>query len=190
MEIVRLDKLMPSNPEEARGNSAIISRALDSIFFETSVRKQFASEEERSEFRYRYLDLYLMTPEWVWVLVDSLSTPLQPHSVMGYLVAAPSTTEEHFLQVPALESFREEIISTYPAHLHINLTERARGNQTGSKMLSVLELELSDRGIRGVHLVTGARSRNVSFYQKNGYVFVKEVLYQSVPMVMLGKRIS
>jgi ribosomal protein S18 acetylase RimI-like enzyme len=156
--------------------------ALERIFFETSTRKIFNSEKDRAEFRYRYLDLYLKNPEWVWVALDS------KQNVLGYLVVQAHTSDEVFTLVPSLNAFRNSIVSLYPAHLHINITESARGLALGSQMLKHMEEALKSEAVKGVHLVTTSQSRNVSFYQKNGYETVASSEVNGIMLMMLGKR--
>jgi len=158
-----------------------VIEALRRIFFETSTRKTFASATEREEFRYRYLDLYLKNPDWVFLALAPDET------ILGYLLVATQTTEEVFTLIPSLEAFRVFIKASYPAHLHINLTESARGTNLGSRLLEEMETALRKKNIFGVHLVTTSHARNVSFYRKNLYEPMSETQVNGVSLLMLAK---
>jgi ribosomal protein S18 acetylase RimI-like enzyme len=174
MTITRLSELRQTPEQFAQ---------IEAIFFETSTRKTFIDPQERAEFQYKYLDIYLKHPEWVFLAVSP------DEKIVGYLIVASSTTEEHFSLLASLENFRKPIESLYPAHLHINLTAQARGLNVGSKLLASMEEKLKEAGIAGVHLVTVKTARNVSFYQKNLYELVSETQVNGVTLWMLGKQL-
>lgn len=62
------------------------------------------------------------------------------------------------------------VLQNYPAHIHMNLLERARGTGGGSRLLSMwVEMERG-RGTPGIHL--GANPENhtgVAFWQSRGF---------------------
>jgi ribosomal protein S18 acetylase RimI-like enzyme len=63
-----------------------------------------------------------------------------------------------------------ELTEAYPAHLHIDLLERARGRGLGRALVQRLLGELRDRGIRGVHLGADASNTNaIGFYEHLGF---------------------
>jgi GNAT superfamily N-acetyltransferase len=156
---------------------------IQSIFFESSSRSDFASQEERDQFRFKYLDLYLRNPELVWIAWNT------KREVLGYILGAEKTTKEHYQLHPYLLQFQMLIDSDYPAHLHINLATQARGLGIGSLILNKLEMQLRDRKIPGVHLITSKNARNISFYQKNHYPIVQEHSFNGTSLVMMAKRL-
>ncbi len=62
------------------------------------------------------------------------------------------------------------IATGYPAHLHIDLQERARGKGLGRVLIERLLAELRDRGVKGVHLgVDAANANAIGFYEHLGF---------------------
>lgn len=62
-------------------------------------------------------------------------------------------------------------LSSYPAHLHIDLLPAAQGKGWGSKLIGRLRSELADVGVAGVHV--GLDPENVAargFYERIGFV--------------------
>jgi ribosomal protein S18 acetylase RimI-like enzyme len=63
-----------------------------------------------------------------------------------------------------------ELASAYPAHLHIDLQERARGSGLGRLLIERLLGELRERGVAGVHLgVDGGNTNAIGFYAHLGF---------------------
>jgi GNAT superfamily N-acetyltransferase len=66
-----------------------------------------------------------------------------------------------------------EITDAYPAHLHIDLQERARGKGFGRLLIERLLEDLRTRGVVGVHLGVDDRNANgIAFYEHLGFVEV------------------
>lgn len=58
----------------------------------------------------------------------------------------------------------------YPAHLHIDLLEEARGAGTGRQLVEAALDILRGRGVPGVHLVVAASNVGaVAFYERTGF---------------------
>jgi ribosomal protein S18 acetylase RimI-like enzyme len=63
-----------------------------------------------------------------------------------------------------------QLAEAYPAHLHIDLLERARGQGLGRVLIERLLGELRERGVPGVHLgVDVANANAVGFYEHLGF---------------------
>lgn len=63
-----------------------------------------------------------------------------------------------------------ELAREYPAHLHVDLQERARGAGLGRAMIERLLAELRSRHISGVHLGVSASNANaIGFYEHLGF---------------------
>ena len=107
--------------------------------------------------------------------------------VLGYILACP-TVQKDFknLDQKGLDLWKE-FYSDYPAHLHINCAEKARGKGVGSKLLRCLEERLKEREISGLHLVTAKGARNVGFYERNSYRVLSEKELSGIPLLLLGK---
>jgi ribosomal protein S18 acetylase RimI-like enzyme len=62
------------------------------------------------------------------------------------------------------------LAAEYPAHLHIDLQERARGKGLGRVLIERLLTELRDREIEGVHLGVDENNSNaIGFYEHLGF---------------------
>lgn len=158
---------------------------LDDIFFSSSATQEFDSAEMREAFRERWLGRYLEhDPEWFYLAcVDG--------AVVGYLAgciedpaSAVRFSDIGYFQVWA------GYIASYPAHLHVNVSPRVRDQGLGSRLICRFVGDLSAAGVKGVHLVTGLHSRNVAFYQRNGFVPVADMEWNGSEIVMLGRLLS
>jgi GNAT superfamily N-acetyltransferase len=73
------------------------------------------------------------------------------------------------------ESPPDEIVATYPAHLHIDLLPVLQGRGVGREMMRRLLDELRSRGVPGVHLGVDARNqRAVGFYEHLGFTHLDD----------------
>jgi len=80
-----------------------------------------------------------------------------------------------------------EIARAFPAHLHIDLQERARGTGLGRVLIERLLSELRAREVAGVHLGVDADNANaIGFYEHLGF---REVAREPDGLVM-GLRLS
>jgi ribosomal protein S18 acetylase RimI-like enzyme len=170
---------------ESRQLKERVISAVEKIFFESSVKKTFKSGEEREAFRHKYLDWYAKNyPEYFFVALD------QNNNAYGYICGVPDTTKHPELNtLHPWFSLISDDFSDYQAHLHINCADTARGIGLGSTLLNVFENALRGKGIKGVHLVTAPDARNVGFYDKNGYKFRHDFLWNSNPMLLMGKQL-
>ena len=72
--------------------------------------------------------------------------------------------------IHAPERSPDEVVRDYPAHLHIDLLERARGQGLGRALIEQLIADLRSRGIRGVHLDVAVDNANATaFYRHLGF---------------------
>ena len=74
----------------------------------------------------------------------------------------------HLIHAP--ERAPEELVHEFPAHLHIDLQERARGTGLGRALVERLLNDLRSRRVVGVHLGVAAENANaIGFYQHLGF---------------------
>nr|WP_314260672.1 GNAT family N-acetyltransferase [uncultured Devosia sp.] len=69
-----------------------------------------------------------------------------------------------------------EIVARYPAHIHMNLLPRLRGQKVGTGLLKLWLDAAKAAGVSGIHL--GANSKNaggVAFWSKSGFQPVAEI---------------
>ncbi len=157
LEILKLSSTPPSE-------QPALSAGARRIFEETAPSLLTLSAEDQLRFERKYFGIYLENPEWIFLAINS-------GQILGYLAGAPLTLPVHFSLNPYLERFRSEIEQDFPAHLHLNLTEGARGMGLGTKLISrfLSEVRTMDPFPCGVHIVTSPDSENVRFYLKNGF---------------------
>lgn len=64
----------------------------------------------------------------------------------------------------------EDVATTYPAHLHIDLLPRAQGQGHGRRLMLALFDQLIAAGVAGVHLGVGnSNERAMGFYRRLGF---------------------
>jgi GNAT superfamily N-acetyltransferase len=77
-----------------------------------------------------------------------------------------------------------ELVAAYPAHIHMNLLPRLRGQRIGTSLLDLWIEQARSAGVEGIHL--GASKRNhggIAFWSKNF------TLLQNDDAVWFGKRL-
>jgi GNAT superfamily N-acetyltransferase len=66
-------------------------------------------------------------------------------------------------------------VDEFPAHLHIDLLEPARGGGMGRRLVEAAVDQLRSRGVPGVHLVVSASNdRAIRFYRRTGFMEMSE----------------
>ena len=81
----------------------------------------------------------------------------------------------------------DEVVSVYPAHLHIDLLEHVRGRGLGRVLIDWLLDALRDRGATGVHLEVAADNANgIAFYEHLGFT----VLQPHGDALLMGRRLA
>ncbi len=139
---------------------------IDDIFFQSSATQSFATDEIRAAFRERWLGRYLQhDPDLVFVAVTAEG------GVAGYIVGAVADPAllERFADLPFTRAFAH-LSREYPAHLHVNCAPQWRNRGIGAALVARFAAEAKSRGARGLHLVTGAQSRNRAFYAREGFI--------------------
>lgn len=84
----------------------------------------------------------------------------------------------------------DTVVSAHPAHLHMDLLERARGQGIGRALIERLTATLRERGSPGVHLEVGADNSNaIGFYRHVGFVDLQpggDALYMGMSLADRG----
>lgn len=161
--------------------AADVRAEMDAIFYETAPRAPVEATA-RAAFHDLWLGQYLRhEPHLAHVAcLDG--------RVIGYLVAChvnPATSA----RFPDLSYFQDfaEACARFPAHVHINLTAAARGHGTGARLIEASVEDASDAGLAGVHVVTSANARNVSFYQRCSFAEIAATSRRGERIVFLGR---
>lgn len=64
-----------------------------------------------------------------------------------------------------------EIVAAYPAHIHMNLRARLRGQGVGMALLQRWIAQAREAGVRGIHLGASATNAGgIAFWQKGGFL--------------------
>ncbi|MEY3902596.1 MAG: hypothetical protein RL189_1902 [Pseudomonadota bacterium] len=178
--MIQMKTLLNLGPSAEKGR---IWSGVEKVFFESSTKKTFKTPEEREAFKFKYLDWYSKHhPECFFIAFEKNS------DVLGYICGVPDSRMDPELRElhPWFQNFAD-CYDNYPAHLHINCSESARGRGLGSTLLNLFENHLQAQGMCGVHLVTSPDARNVGFYDKNGYKFTKTTIWKGSSLLLMGK---
>jgi ribosomal protein S18 acetylase RimI-like enzyme len=72
--------------------------------------------------------------------------------------------------------YSEELLSSFPAHLHMNVSPDHQRRGLGSALMARFLAHMKKEGVPGVHLVTSTENRKaLPFYEKEGFVLVREL---------------
>lgn len=83
------------------------------------------------------------------------------------------------------ETSPNEIVSRFPAHLHINLLPEAQGRRLGTTLLEQLVVSLKTAGAGGLHLGINHMNEPVAdFYRKLGFVEIARL-----PSIVMARKI-
>jgi len=189
ISVRRLVGLSPSCGPVLSGAAEL---AIERIFFEAAGVRTFDTETERAEFRERWLGRYL-THDRALTHVAIVGSAQDGEAIvspdmLGYVVGShddPARTLR-FADIPYFADLAA-ITVRYPAHLHINLTESARNHGVGGSLIEAFVGDVEAAGLPGVHVVTGARSRNVGFYTRLGFLERATATFNDNPVVLLGR---
>jgi ribosomal protein S18 acetylase RimI-like enzyme len=153
------------------------------IFFLTSSKKVFASNNAREEFFTNYTSYYIeQIPELTYLALSD-----EGHEVLGYLTGCLDTMKSmDFVKHGSMRLFAE-FYGRFPAHFHINLHPSAQGQGIGSKLTDQFIADAEVAHATGVHIITSPHAANVNFYKKNGFDFLEERKLNEVPVLFMGR---
>lgn len=159
---------------------------LDRIFFQSSLTKTFADDAAQAAFRERWLGRYLAHDAPLAHV--ALDTRGQTPSLIGYVVGAHDdpARSPRFSDIGYFAGLADVTVR-FPAHLHINLAPEARGQGIGQRLVERFAADAAVAALPGFHVVTGATSRNVSFYRRCGLVHEHPFEWHASPLVLLGR---
>jgi GNAT superfamily N-acetyltransferase len=158
-------------------------KAVREIFFLSSSRQNFASDEEREKFFTTWTEYYFkFCPELILLDRDA-------GQVRGYLMGcADSRAAEAFYaeRLPSYAVFAD-LFARFPAHLHINVHPLGRSQGVGARLIAEFSKQLLKRGVRGLHIVTSPDSENREFYKRNGFSFEEKRPWQKHTLLFMGR---
>jgi len=161
--------------------------AIRDIFFDSSARQHFASPEEKIEFFDRWTRYYITEePDLIYLAVEDDA------KVLGYLMGCADSKAALPYYEERLKSYAvfADQFERFPAHLHINFRSEARGQGIGSRLIEHFAGRLVERGIPGLHIVTGADAENRRFYSKNKFSFELKRRWREVELLFMGRDLS
>jgi GNAT superfamily N-acetyltransferase len=172
---------------EGRGLPAHLADQIDAIFFEASGRSAFASPEERTAFRERWLGRYLAGGSDVVLIVQS-----PEGAVAGYLVGAleDPAGQDRFADIGYFRAAFRDLCRRYPAHLHINLAPAFRSRGIGACLIAAFAARAAAAGAPGFHVVTARDARNVRFYRSCGLGALATTSWNGRELVFLGRALE
>lgn len=158
---------------------------IDAIFFGAAART-YPQGPERDAFRERWLGRFLTASDDPLLLAFGASG-----EVAGYLVGTLVNAAEspRFLDMPHFRDEFSRACREYPAHLHINLAPRFRGQGIGARLVGDFVDIVRSAGLPGVHVTTGRGMRNVGFYLANGFSEIAAWTRDPGVMLFLGRRV-
>lgn len=173
IQIVTLNELQGEQKKQ-------IIASVNEIFFLSSSKKEFASQEAKAAFLKRWCGDYQE------FFAGEFFVAMEGEKVMGYLSGcSDSLSAEPRLSVPGYSIFHDQF-ENFPAHLHINFHPDARGKGLGSVLVLHYMKVLKQNGIKGLHLVTSPDAKNVSFYERLGFNHTVTREFKEMPLYFMG----
>lgn len=165
-------------------NKDQVLKELRGIFFKTSSRTEFSSDDAREEFFKTWTSYYVEhLPSYVYLATGAQS------EVIGYLTGCPDTREAmKKFSHDSMQTFKD-LYDSYSAHFHINCDPAAQGQGIGSALTVQFLEDLKSLKIGGVHIITSPSAANVKFYEKLGFDFKEERPFKNVPLLFMGKKL-
>lgn len=154
---------------------------IDDIFFESAVRKTFATPEARAAFHDLWLGRYLRhCPGDCFLALDHDS------HVVGYLAGSLVSNREPLPGPDNYGLFPQWLVAAYPAHIHTNVRKDWRGKGVGALLIAAFTHHCHVNKVKGFHAITAARSRPAKFFQSCGLQHAVEAVWNNHPIVFLG----
>jgi GNAT superfamily N-acetyltransferase len=159
---------------------------IDAIFLQTSAKPPPPGPEQQA-FRQRWLGRYLCGGTDVLLLALA-----GEDTVAGYLVGAleDPAPQERFADIGYFRRDIAHLTRLFPAHLHINLDQRFRGQGIGARLIETFAATARRAGAPGVHAVTGRGMRNVRFYERCGFHERGSAPWNGREIVFLGRQLD
>jgi GNAT superfamily N-acetyltransferase len=170
-----------------RGTEVAAAHAeIREIFFLSADRRDFADAAARDAFATRWLDYYLTCEPGRVFLARRAEGGL-----VGYLTGcADSRAAALYRSIPHYALF-EDLLETYPAHLHVNCRPEARNRGIGAALINGFLSGLAAEGVPGVHVVTRPWARNNHFYRRQGFGFEESRAAGDGGMLLfMGRRLA
>lgn len=149
---------------------------IQDIFWKTSAKTQFGSEEEKNQFEYKYLEYFFKYEKSLFFVYEDKK------EILGYICCVFNILEhKELFDLLSYHNDFQDYFMTYQSECHINLHPNSQGMGIGSALLDFLKSELHQRGSKGFFVFTASTALNREFYQKNG---LNDVMSQNHILMM------
>jgi ribosomal protein S18 acetylase RimI-like enzyme len=134
------------------------------IFFETANTKTFDSEEEKQAFFMRWFGHYAGTQPEAFLFALTPDGEVCGY-VAGCIDSFSAASKAIIAGIPYFTPAFCAALAAYPSHFHINVKPGLQGKGVG-RLLTDRFVQICERaGSPGIHVVTGASSVAVKFYE-------------------------
>ena len=153
---------------------------IDDIFFTSSARRNFCSQEERQAFREMSLGRYIEKHRSSFFLALDADG-----RAVGYLAGCLENPIilGHFNDVAYFHDI-EDICRDYPAHLHVNVAERYRNRGLGTALVRRFVEWAKLHSIEGIHVVTSSTAQSIPFYRRSGFTELRTFPWNGTSVCM------
>jgi GNAT superfamily N-acetyltransferase len=134
------------------------------IFFETANTKSFASEDDKHAFFMRWFGHYAGTQPEAFLLALTPDGQVCGY-VSGCIDSFSPASEAIIGDIPYFTPAFCAALAAYPSHFHINVKPGLQGKGVGRLLTARFVQLCTDAGSPGIHVVTGASSPAVQFYE-------------------------
>jgi GNAT superfamily N-acetyltransferase len=159
--------ILPVTAMDTAEGSRLIREATQ-IFFETANIKVFESASAQDAFYQRWFGHYLATDPASFLLALD-----ENGAAIGYLAGCLDSFSEPARiiigDIPFYTPAFCAALRDHPSHFHINVKPGYQGKGVGRILIARFFKLCRERGSPGIHVVTGAKSRAVTFYRACGF---------------------
>jgi GNAT superfamily N-acetyltransferase len=134
------------------------------IFFATANTKSFGSAEEERAFFMRWLGRYAKAQPEAFLFALTPRGDVAGY-VAGCIDSFSAASEAITGDIPYFTPAFCTALAAYPSHFHINVKPGSQGNGIGRHLAERFAEICAEAGSPGIHVVTGASSPAVKFYE-------------------------
>src|SRR5262249_28764455 len=134
------------------------------IFFETANTKSFGSADERNAFFMRWCGRYARMQPEAFLLALTPDGDVSGY-VAGCIDSFSTASKAIICDIPYFTPAFCAALAAYPSHFHINVKPGSQGKGIGRQLTGRFVQICTDASSPGIHVVTGASSAAVKFYE-------------------------
>jgi GNAT superfamily N-acetyltransferase len=158
---------------------------IDDIFFTSSARRDFSSQEEKQAFRDMSLGRYIERHRSSFFVAFN-----DAGDAVGYLAGCLENplALNHFNDVGYFRDI-DDLCRDYPAHLHVNVAEGYRNRGLGTALVGRFVEWAKLHSVKGIHLLTSSTARSIPFYRRSGFNELRTFPWNSGISVCMGRKL-